>query len=463
VANQNKSSAFASDIANYIQEKTLPLTQRFLVAFQFGDPLTLPKNMGTTYTATRYQRLPLPIAPLQEGVPSVGESMTLSQVTATAQQWGDSVYITDVAELTISHPLFKKAIQLCGLQIAETFERNTFNALLAGSNVFYANSKSSRANLVATDVLSVLEINKAVGSLVTTGAPMFMGPEDEDVKIDVAPLKGGKSPLVEPHYIAMLHTLVVQDLRQNQTITNAWSYSDVNRLYNWELGSFGGSRYTASNMVPFWTGAAAIATPTAVSGGTFAAGNYVVAVTASVAQTGVEQIIYQYEPAVTLTLNQALQVVLPTLPGFTFNVYVSLAGGSTPNNIGLSASGPTSGAYAGYATQLASGSTVVITGAGPTITSLASSATPTLIAPSPPATGVTVFPTFFVAKGAYGQVTLDNVRFEYLNTADKSDPHNQLRLVSWKAYYGSIILNQSFFIRCESASAFTNLIANNGS
>ena len=462
MANQNKSTAFASDIANYIQEKTLPLTQRFLVAFQFGDPLELPKNMGTTYTATRYQRLPLPLAPLQEGVPSVGESMTISQVTATAQQWGDSVYITDVAELTISHPLFKKAIQLCGLQIAETFERNTFNALMAGSNVFYANSKTSRANLVGTDVLSVLEINKAVGSLITTGAPMFMGPEDEDLKIDVRSMKGGRSPMVEPHYIGILHTLVVQDLRQNATITNAWSYSDVNRLYNWELGSFGGARFTASNMVPFWTGAAAV-TGTATSGGTFGAGNYVIGVTASPSQTGVEQIIYQYSGAITLTANQAISVTLPNLPGYTFNVYVSAAGGTSPANIGLSSSGPTSGAYAGYATQLASGSTVTITGAGPTITSLASSATPTLIAPAPPATGVTVFPAFFIAKGAYGQVTLDNVRFEYLNTADKSDPHNQLRVVSWKAYYGSIILNQSFFIRAESASAFTNLIANNGS
>lgn len=462
MANQNKSSAFASDIANYIQEKTLPLTQRYLVAFQFGDPLELPKNMGTTYTATRYQRLPLPIAPLQEGVPSVGESMSISQVQATAQQWGDSVYITDVAELTISHPLFKKAIQLCGLQIAETFERNTFNALMAGTNVFYANSKTTRANLVTTDVLSVLEINKAVGSLITTGAPMYMGPDDEDVKIDVRTLKGGKSPMVEPHYISILHTLVVQDLRQNQTITNAWSYSDVNRLYNWELGSFGGARFTASNMVPFWTGAAAV-TGTAVAGGTFAAGNYVIGVTASPTQTGVEQIIYQYSGAITLTANQAISVTLPTLPGYTFNVYVSLVGGAAPNNIGLSASGPTSGAFAGYATQLASGATVVITGAGPTIASLASSATPTLIAPAPPATGVTVFPAFFIAKGAYGQVTLDNVRFEYLNSADKSDPHNQLRVVSWKAYYGSIILNQSFFIRAESASAFTNLIANNGS
>jgi hypothetical protein len=57
--------------------------------------------------------------------------MTLQQVAAQAQQWGDKVTITDVAEMTIKHPLFKKAIELVALQVAETTERNTFNNLMA--------------------------------------------------------------------------------------------------------------------------------------------------------------------------------------------------------------------------------------------------------------------------------------------------------------------------------------------
>jgi hypothetical protein len=39
--------------------------------------------------------------------------------------------------------------------------------------------------------------------------------------------------------------------------------------------------------------------------------------------------------------------------------------------------------------------------------------------------------------------------------ADKSDPLNQLRIVGWKAFYGTLIENQQFFARIESASAFT--------
>ena len=162
----NSAPAFQADVEAYIQEEVEPLARRQLVAYQFGKPLKLDINRGMTYTATRYERLPLPFAPLQEGVAPPGEAMTIRQVTATAQQWGDRVIITDVANLTIKHPLFQQAIQLICLQLPETLERNTLNALLASTQVNYANGKTSRANLVATDVISPHEVNKIYGSLV---------------------------------------------------------------------------------------------------------------------------------------------------------------------------------------------------------------------------------------------------------------------------------------------------------
>src|SRR6266699_153213 len=108
----NTAPSFSADIDAYIAEKTLPLARRQLVVYQFGDPLTLPKGRGTAYTATRYNRVPLPFSPLSEGVPPIGQNMTISQVSAVAQQWGDKITITDVGELTIKHPLFVKAKEL---------------------------------------------------------------------------------------------------------------------------------------------------------------------------------------------------------------------------------------------------------------------------------------------------------------------------------------------------------------
>jgi N4-gp56 family major capsid protein len=463
MANVNKSSSFSADISNYIAKKTLPLAQRQLVAFQFGTPITLPKNRGTSYTATRYSRVPMPSGPLAEGVPSVGEIMPISQQTATAQQWGDSVYITDVDMLTIEHDLFKEAMRVTALQLAETLERNTQNALMSGTNIGFANSKTSRANLLTTDVLGVTEINKAVGSLNTVGAPKFgaRDMEDDKLQLDVIRGEGGKN---KPHYVAIIHPLVEQDLRSNTTMSLAWSYSDLEVLYNMEVGVWGGVRFTSTNMTPWYTGAALVtgATSGTANGSTFTGANYQLFVTQTDPIFGYERIISQSSGNIAMTAGQNMTVTLPaaTVTGYTFNCYLSAAGGTTPSTLALCASGPTTGAYAGYATQLPASTTVALTGPGPTVASLQSSATPSLVAPLPPATGVTVYPSFFIAKGAYGQVTLDSAHFEYLKDADKSDPHNQLRVITWKIFYGTIILNQAFFLRFESGSNYSNVITN---
>ena len=440
----NYSASFQSDVEAYIADKTLPLARRQLVVYQFGDPLELPKGRGTTYTATRYIRVPLPFAPLSEGVPPIGEVMTIQQVAATALQWGDKITITDVAELTIKHPLFKKAIELTGLQVAETFERNTFNALMAFAQVNYVNSRGARASLVAGDVLNVHELNRAYAMLVTLGAPRYSGDEMTDTKIaaDSGGAKASNNPRAMPHYVCVAHPFVAGDLRENSQINTAWSYSDINRLYNYEIGEWSGVRFCLSNLVPSFTGVAVI-TATATAGGTFAAGTYAVQITASDTQNQYESRVYQVQTGLVLTANQAIQVVLPALAGYTFNVYVSAAGSTTPVNLGLSTAGPTTGPMQGQATQLAPGTTVTITGPGAA-----------QVPPAAPATGITVYPTFIFGRGAYGQVVLDDVKFSYLKDADKSDPINQLRIVGWKAFYGTLIENQQFAMRIESTSAF---------
>ena len=440
----NTSGNFAADIEAYIADKTLPLARRQLVVYQFGDPLSLPKGRGVSYTASRYIRVPLPFAPLAEGIPPVGELLTLQQVTATALQWGDKITITDVAEMTIKHPLFKKAIELTGLQIAETLERNTFNNLNGGSQVNYVNSRGARASLVAGDVANVHELNRATAMLVNLGAPRFMGDEMTNTKLDADTLRGqDKSPKI-PHYTCVLHPFVAGDLRENSQINQAWSFSDINKLYNHEVGQWAAIRFCESNLVPTWTGVAAIQGGIAATGA-LATGNYKIVVTAQDSQNQYESQIYQLSNTIAVVgPNGSITVVLPTLAGYTFNVYVANTGtNATPVNLGLSSAGPTAGPLVGQATQMAGAQTVTITGLG-----IAQ------VPPAAPGTGVTVYPSYIFGRGAYGQVTLDDVKFTYLKDADKGDPLNQLRIVGWKCFYGTIISNQQFFMRLESASAF---------
>ena len=139
--------------------------------------------------------------------------------------------------------------------------------------------------------------------------------------------------------------------------------------------------------------------------------------------------------------NGAVQFTTPNTPGFTYNAYIGTT--TSPFNLGVSVQGPTQGPLQGQATQLPPNTVCQITALGVA-----------QVPPAAPATGVTVYPTFIFGRGAYAQVVLDNVKFTYLKEADKSDPLNQLRVVGWKNFYGTLIQNAQFMLRLESTSAF---------
>lgn len=445
----NKASTFSNDVQLWIQKEVLRLARRDLCVYQFGKKLTLPKQQGTTYQATRYERVPLPFQSLSEGVAPAGEAMTITPVTATAVQWGDSITLTDVAEMTIFHDPFKQAIRLTGLQVAETQERNTMNNLMGGTNVNYAGTVGARASLTTGNVLSFHEVNRVVAALNTNGAPRFTG-DDEDNQLDAYEGTGVNEarnppmmPKALPHYVCVIHTLPTQDLREDTTINTAWSRSDVEKIYQMEIGEVSGVRFCSSNLVPSFTGVAAVTITTSTTGGTMVTGTYTVQVTGSDTSLNYESRIYQVSaPTITGTTG-SMSLTTPNTAGFTYSVYVSNGAPTVPANLGLSTSGPTTGPLSGQAVQLPANTAVVITGVG-------AAQTP----PAAPATGVTVYPAFVFGMEAYGIVSLDEVKTFYLKDADKSDPANQLRVIAWKQMYGTIILNNTFFARVEAASAF---------
>lgn len=445
----NSSTNFSGDVSLYIQEKTLPLTRRELVAYQFATPARLPEGNGTTYSATRFNRLPLPFAPIAEGVPPVGETMGISQVSGQMQQWGDRVIITDVAEMTIKHPVFREAMKLTALQIAETNERRIYLTLMGGAQVNYVNQRTSRANLTAGDVLDTHTLNRTYAAMVTIGAPRFMGDEETDMKLDakMGGANASQDPRTHAHYVAICHPLVIGDFRENPVVQNAWSYSDKNRLYNYEAGEWAGITFCMSNMVPYFVGLATVGNGTGTTGGSLTAGTtYYLQVTGSNAQNQYESQIYQVASgSAPGGSNTALSITVPSTPNFTYSVYIGTSAAGV-SNLGLtsSVSAPSTGPYQGCATQLPPGTTAVITGFGPQ-----------QVPPAAPATGITVYPTFVFGRDFYSWVTLSGLQMTYLKDADKSDPLNQLRVIGWKCFDGGLITNQQFGARIESSSSFS--------
>jgi N4-gp56 family major capsid protein len=440
--------SLSADVSAYLAEDLLPLTILELVAYDFADKVTLPKGRGTSYTMSRYSRVPVAYAPTAEGVPPVATPLTVSQATVQLQQWSGLITITDVAQDTIMHDVYKVAKERLSMMAAELMERNTFQALFGFTQVNYVNSRGSRGALLATDQLNTEEIERARAMLVTLGAPRFKGPMGPDVKKSAAEgePKALSEPRGNPHYIAICHPFVETDLRANPEVKMVSAYSSPNRLYNSEFGEWGGIRFVSSNMVPAFVGSAAATGTPAITGGSLAAGNYQIVVTQSDNILNYETIVSQQSANINIASGSAgsISVVLPASPGYTYSVYISLLASTVVTNLGTSVSGPTQGSLQGQATQLAPGQTVIITGIGVPKTP-----------PASPGNGITVYPTWIFGAGAYCVVTLDDMKTNYLEQAEKTDPANQLRMAAFKFYNGTFIKSNAFAVRVESTSQYS--------
>ena len=423
----------------------MQVAQRYLVLAQFADKKTLDHGHGVTWTANRWNRLPLSTAPVVEGVPPPPNMLTFSQVTGIALQWAGRIVFTDVAMVTVQQDLLGIAADRLGMQLAETKERNGWNALNAVTQVNYVAAAGSRASLVAGNNLDPTTITRTVANLQVIGAPFFNGPTGETIQRDpdYNARQGEMQPGRAAHLIAITSPLPFQDLKNNPLVVQTYQHTveGQKHLYTNEMGYWGGMVFCVSNMMPSWTGVAAVQGANAA--GSLATATYTVQVTGWDNQNFYESRIYQLSNDISVTTG-GIVVTTPSTAGFTYAIYVGVGTAAAPVNLGLTSAGPSSGPYTGQAIQLPPSTVVTITGLGLY-----------QIPPSAPATGVTVYPTYVFGKDAFATLKLMNVEWNRLYNADKSDPHNQLRVIGYKYMEGWVVTQPQFIARIESTASST--------
>ena len=108
--------------AGKAKKKLLKRGQHLMVTERFGQVDPQQKNSTKTVKWRRYNSLARATAPLAEGVPPAGRKLTYTDVSATLEQYGDYVNITDVIADTHEDPVLQESMDLCGEQAAETIE-----------------------------------------------------------------------------------------------------------------------------------------------------------------------------------------------------------------------------------------------------------------------------------------------------------------------------------------------------
>ena len=146
VASGQTTGAMATMLNAYAIFQFLTRALPFLVLEKFGQAYPLPERNTKNIKFRRYEALPATPTTLTEGVTPSSQSLTTTDITATLDQYGSLVTLTDVLIDTSDSEPLRNASEVIGEQAAEMIERLRLGVVLGGSNVEYANG-TARADV----------------------------------------------------------------------------------------------------------------------------------------------------------------------------------------------------------------------------------------------------------------------------------------------------------------------------
>jgi N4-gp56 family major capsid protein len=158
----------------YYERKLLAYVKENLVANQYGQRFSLPRNSGRTAVFTAFEPLPVNTTPITfQPTPTSGASLATRQVSATVEEYANYIDLDDFTDITSFVPLLDRAVDLLAYNAQQTLDRIAMSELTSGTNVVYAEDSGSRDALDGTKKLTKAEIRKAVIQLERANIPKF--------------------------------------------------------------------------------------------------------------------------------------------------------------------------------------------------------------------------------------------------------------------------------------------------
>lgn len=228
------------EMKTYYDTTLLDNAEPKLVHDQFGDKYPIPKGRGKTIEFRKYSPLGKALAPITEGVTPAGNSLNVTAITATVDQYGDYVQMSDVLELTAIDNNVVQATKMLGSQAGRTLDTITREVLAGGTSVIYAPKIGADGS--ETVVASRADLDKTAQ---LTPDLIFRA---------VAQLQAQNADPIDDSYVAIIHPYTAYDLMRNEEWIDAHKYARPEAIYEGEIGKIGNCRFVQSTEAKIWSG-----------------------------------------------------------------------------------------------------------------------------------------------------------------------------------------------------------------
>lgn len=168
------------EMKTYYDRALIRFASPKLVHAQFGQQKPIPAGSGKTIEFRRFSPLPKALTPLTEGVTPKGNTLNVTTVESTVEQYGDYVTMSDMLTLSSVDAVISETQNVLGDQAGRTLDTVIREKVNAGTNVQYGNGKADRNLLVGgkdayeeNDYLNVAAVKRAVATLKRNNATPF--------------------------------------------------------------------------------------------------------------------------------------------------------------------------------------------------------------------------------------------------------------------------------------------------
>lgn len=244
----NGTAQVPSAVSTFYDRTMLTKAKALLVHTKWAQVRDIPKNNTESIRFRRYSLLTPSETPIVEGVTPSLETLSITNVDASVQQYGRGYLLTDKLTFTTLDPVLAEVADILGENAANTLDQLTRTELATTTTIQYASSSTTNGTVTSAMKLTKAEIQEAVRTLKGNNAKKITSMVDSSSGFNTAPLPAC--------YVGIVHPNTTYDLKNIPGFIPVEQYGQKAAMEG-EVGSLDEVRFVETTNAKVYTSAGA--------------------------------------------------------------------------------------------------------------------------------------------------------------------------------------------------------------
>lgn len=236
-----------AEVNNFYDRNLLEKAVPAFIYNRFAQVRDIPANSGTdTIKFRKYGLLTAQTDPLTEGVTPSGKQLSVTDITATVDYYGDYVTLTDKVLTETYDPILTETADILGEQVGDSIDQLCRDIVCATSTKQYAGAATSTLTVDTTMLLTRDECREAVRTLKNANA--------KPITSMINPSTGYNTTPINRAFIGIVHPNTVYDLDDAEDWIPVEKYPNKGDIMENEVGACAGIRFLETTNAKVRTG-----------------------------------------------------------------------------------------------------------------------------------------------------------------------------------------------------------------